>query len=150
MVINMLHQLVLQWMKHLSVLQTDRQQTSGRRSRFTVCLHGAAVEHLVVVGREPVTPTPRPPTYRSVPHRAAGCLLLLSLNQVQMFLLMKPLGDFGSGEANWVWAHVHLCVNDSLCACAHLRWCTLSRHCGVDPLTSWLVVPCVKMCCLKL
>lgn len=49
-----------------------------------------------------------PPSFGSASHRAAACLQLHGLNQLQMFLPMNPLGDLGSGEAN--------CENNTLCA----------------------------------
>lgn len=53
-------------------------------------------------------------SYRWVSHRAAACLLVLELNQVQMLLLMTPPGTVGQ-----VRPIVKLCV------CAHLHSCIL-------------------------
>ena len=59
---------------------------------------------------------------------AAARLLLLNLNQVQMFLLMTPPGIFRSGEANCEAVCVCVCV----CVYVHLHDRILSRHCGLD------------------
>lgn len=78
-----------------------------------------------------------PSSYRSVSHRAAACLLLLNLNQLQMFLLMTPPGILRSGEANR--------QANSVCVHLHTFWALWLQPCNLI----FLGLECADWSCRK-